>query len=142
MSMARVLAIAAIVVAAACSSSTGTGGNPYGNNPPPPPPPNPPPPPPPPPPPGPTLSVSVGDNVFTPANGSVTSGGTVTWSWGGAVAHNVTFEDTQSPSGDKTTGTHQRTFSAVTTSTTFRYRCTIHSGAFGSGMSGQIVVVP
>ena len=139
--MARVLAIAATVVSAACSgSSTGTGGNPYGNNPPPPPPPNPPPPPPPPP--GPALSVSVGDNNFTPANGSVTGGGKVTWSWGGSFPHNVTFEDGQSPSGNQTTGTHERTFPTVTTSTTFRYRCTIHSTTFGAGMSGQIVVLP
>lgn len=137
MRMARLFTIAAIVAATACGSSTGSGG-------PPPPPPPPAPPPTPPPPPGPTLPVSVSNNQFNPSNGSVTSGGTVTWTWGtGAVTHNVTFEDGQGSSGNLSAGqSHQRTFPTVTSSTTFRYRCTIHSTAFGSGMSGQIVVVP
>jgi len=135
MSLSRLLAIGAIALAAACGSSTGT-------NPPPPPPPPPAPPPPPPPPPAPTLSVSIADNSFTPSNGSLLSGGTVTWTWGGANNHNVTFEDGQNNSSTQMSGTHQRTFPTVTTSTTFRYRCTIHSTAFGSGMSGQIVVTP
>ena len=138
MSMSRLLGIAAIAFAAACGSSTGT-------NPPPPPPPPPAPPPPPPPPPAPTLSVSVADNSFSPSNGPLSSGGTVTWNWPGAgslSSHNITFEDGQGNSGNQTTGSHQRTFPTVTTSTTFRYRCTNHSSAFGSGMSGQIVVTP
>ena len=135
--MARLLAIAAIVVAAAC------GGGGSGPNPPPPPPP--PAPPPPPPPPGPTLGVTVGPGqAFEPSAGSVTSGGVVTWTWAnGSPDHNVTFEDGQGNSGNQTGGaTHSRTFPTVTSSTTFRYHCTLHSAAFGSGMSGQITVVP
>ena|SRR5437867_1858227 len=128
MSMSRLLAVAAIALAVACGGSTGT---------------NPPPPPPPPPPPGSTLSVSVTDNQFSPSNGTLLSGGTVTWTWNGANnSHNITFEDGQGSSGNQTTGLHQRTFSTVTSATTFRYRCTNHSSAFGSGMSGQIVVTP
>ena len=133
MSMSRLLAIAAIVVAAACGSGSGP------NPPPPPPPPGPPPPPPPP---GPTLSVSVTDNQFSPSNGPLLSGGTVTWTWNGAVGHNVTFEDGQDNATTQTSGSHQRTFPTVTSATTFRYHCTIHSTAFGSGMAGQIVVTP
>ena len=135
MSLSRLLAIAAIVGAVACGSSTGT-------NPPPPPPPPPAPPPPPPPPPAPTLSVTVADNSFTPSNGPLLSGGTVTWTWTGANNHNITFENGQGNAANQMTGTHTRTFPTVTTATTFRYRCTIHSTAFGSGMSGQIVVTP
>ncbi len=133
--MHRVVAVAAWLIAGACSgSSTGYGGNP----------PPAPPPPPPPPAPGPTLSVSVNNNnTFTPSNGSVTSGGTVTWNWAaGSVTHNVTFEDGQMNSGNLSSGSHSRTFPTVTSGTTFRYRCDIHSSSFTSGMVGQIVVVP
>jgi plastocyanin len=56
--------------------------------------------------------------------------------------HNVTFEDGQDSSTTKTSGTQTRTFPTVTASTTFRYRCTIHSSSFTSGMVGQIVVTP
>lgn len=135
MSLVRWVPLAVLLLAAACSSSTG-----YGGAPPPPPPGSPPPPPPPP---GPTLGVTVNNNSFSPASGSVTSGGTVTWTWAaGASQHNVKFEDGQSNSGNQSTGSHARTFPSVTTSTTFRYRCDLHSGGFGSGMSGQITVVP
>ena len=136
--MSRWLAIAAIAMAAACGNSTG-----YGGNPPPPPPPGPPPPPPPPP--GPTLGVTVGPGqAFAPSAGSVTSGGTVTWTWAnGSPDHNVTFEDGVGSSGNQMGGTtHARTFPTVTSATIFRYRCTLHSSAFGSGMSGQVTVVP
>ena len=136
MSMSRLLAIGAIAFAAACGGSTEAS--------PPPPPPPPGPPPAPPPPPGPTLAVTVGPGqAFAPSAGSVTSGGTVTWSWAnGSPDHNVTFEDGQGNSGNQTSGSHSRTFPTVTSATIFRYRCTLHSSAFGSGMSGQITVVP
>jgi plastocyanin len=137
--MFRLLAVAALVVGLGCSGGS-TGYSP------PPPPPNPPavppPPPPPPPTPGPTLSVSVQDNAFNPSNGPLTSGGEVTWTFSGASLHNVTFEDGQGNSTSKSSGTHTRTFPTVTSSTTFRYRCTLHSTTFTSGMIGQIVVTP
>jgi len=137
MPLVRLLAIAAIIATAGCGNSTSYG------SPPPPPPPGPPPPPPPPP--GATLDVTVGPGqAFAPSAGSVTSGGTVTWTWAnGSPAHNVTFEDGQGDSGNQTGGaTSSRTFPTVTSATVFRYRCTLHSSAFGSGMSGQITVVP
>ena len=62
---------------------------------------------------------------------------TAIWTWKGASQHNVTFEDGQTSSSTKSTGTHQRAFSA---SGTFRYRCTIHSSNFDSGMVGSVVV--
>jgi hypothetical protein len=84
------------------------------------PPPAPPPPPPPPPAPPP------------PSRGSE-----VTWTWRGGTQHNVTFEDGNGSSSSQTSGTHDRTFSATGT---FRYRCTLHSGNFTSGMVGSVVV--
>ena len=35
-------------------------------------------------------TVSVKDNFFSPKSATVGKGGTVTWMWGGRVAHNVT----------------------------------------------------
>ena len=134
MPMFRLLAVAALVVGLGCSGGS-TGYSP-------PPPPNPPAVPPPPPPPGPTLSVSVVDNAFNPSNGPLTGGGAVTWTFNGSFPHNVTFEDGQDSSTNKISGTHTRTFPTVTSSTTFRYRCTIHSTSFTTGMIGQIVVTP
>jgi plastocyanin len=79
----------------------------------------------------------VNDDFFDPASITVTSGSTVTWTWLGGNTHNVTFEDGQGSSGTQTSGTHSRTFAAAMT---FRYRCTIHSSNFSSGMVGQVVV--
>jgi len=126
MPMFRLLAVAALVVGLGCSGGS-TGYSP---------------PPPPLPPPGATLSVSVEDNAFNPANGSLLSAGQVTWTWNGTLSHNVTFEDGLFNSTTKTSGTHPRTFPSVTSSTTFRYRCTLHSTNFMTGMVGQIVVSP
>lgn len=53
------------------------------------------------------------------------------------MEHNVTFEDGQGSSTTKMSGTHDRAFPGTGT---FRYRCTIHSTSFTSGMVGAIVV--
>ena len=82
------------------------------------------------------------DNSFNPAVDTVASAGTVTWNFTGSVEHNVTFEDGAGNSGNQATGNHARTFATVATSTTFRYRCTLHSTSFTSGMTGRIVVRP
>jgi plastocyanin len=81
--------------------------------------------------------VDVRDNLFTPVNLDALSGATVIWTWRGSDQHNVTFEDGQSPSANKSSGTHQRTFS---TAGTFRYHCTLHSTNFTSGMVGEVRV--
>ncbi len=81
--------------------------------------------------------VSVRNDFFDPAD--VTRGtGTVVWAWNsGGRGHNVTFEDGIGNSTTQGSGTHSRTFSAAGT---FRYRCTIHSSDFNSGMVGSVEV--
>jgi plastocyanin len=122
MRVIRSIAVAALVAAASCGgggdgSTSPTGGNPSGGNPA-----------------GgstnpvSTNAVSVGDNTFTPPDIAVNVGVTVTWTFVGATPHNVTFGDGNN-SGDKTTGTFSRTFS---TTGTFNYSCTLHTGMTGS----------
>jgi len=84
-----------------------------------------------------TTAVDVRDNVFAPGSITVGQQATVTWTWRGADTHNVTFEDGQGSSGTQVSGTHGRAFSGAGT---FRYRCTIHSTSFTSGMVGSVVV--
>lgn len=85
----------------------------------------------------PTVSVTVGDDFFSPQIRLIAQGETVVWTWTGANTHNVTFEDGQGSSGDQTAGTLERTF---TVTGTHRYRCTIHSNDFETGMSGRVLV--
>ena len=71
-------------------------------------------------------SVTVGNNFFSPADLSVATGTTVTWTWAaGAVEHNVTFDDGQH-SATQSSGSFPRTFSAAGT---YPYHCTIHGAA-------------
>jgi plastocyanin len=107
----------ALLISACGGDPTGTGG--------------------PPPPPVATDAVAVRDNRFDPVAVSVGSTTTVEWTWRGANQHNVTFEDGQGSSATKSSGTHQRAFG---TTGTFRYRCTIHSSNFESGMVGSVIV--
>lgn len=116
-----VLAGVASAATAGCSSSYGTGNNSTA----------------PPPPPASANAVDIRDDYFNPNSATVTAGTTVTWTWRGATGHNVTFEDGVGSSDTQNSGTHNRTFQNPGT---YRYRCTIHSTAFGSGMSGEIVV--
>jgi plastocyanin len=81
--------------------------------------------------------VDVKDNFFDPSSITVTGGTTVTWTWRGSGTHNVTFEDGQGSSLSQASGSHSRTFG---TTGTVRYRCTIHSSSFTSGMVGSVVV--
>jgi plastocyanin len=92
---------------------------------------------------GPT-DVTVVNNAFTPANLSVSAGGTVTWTWnscfGGdvygngqtCVNHDIVFDD-GTTSGIMSQGSFQRQFSAAGS---YPYHCSIH----GAAMSGNIVV--
>lgn len=126
MKVFRNLAVALLVVAAACGgggdsvTGTTTGGNTSGGT-------NP----------GGTTgtpvatnAVTLGDNLFSPANIVVSTGTQVTWTWpSGVSVHNVTFSDGTN-SGDKGAGsTFSRTFSAVGT---FNYTCTLHAGMNGT----------
>jgi plastocyanin len=70
------------------------------------------------------FTVSVVNNAFNPGNLSVPVGTAVNWQWNsGGVAHNVTFEDQAPGSGDRTTGSFSRTFSATGD---YAYHCTLH----------------
>ena len=79
------------------------------------------------------VGTSGGGLSFNPTSVTVPLNGTVTWNWNsGGVVHNVTFQD-GSTSGDKSTGSFQKTFPAAGT---FNYLCTIH----GAAMSGTVTV--
>jgi len=74
---------------------------------------------------------------FAPASVSIVRNGTVTWSNGTDVLHNVTFTPTSgAPSdvGDFATGSQTRVFA---TAGTFAFRCTNHQG-----MTGTVTVAP
>lgn len=87
---------------------------------------------------GTATAVSVCDRFFAPPSSPITAGATVTWTWRGQEGHNVTFEDPGlTNSATKTSGTHAQQFSDAGT---FRYRCTIHSSNFSSGMVGSVTV--
>ena len=77
------------------------------------------------------------DNFYDPANLTVSVGATVTWTWMSGGSHSVTFEDGQGSAPVQNTGTLDRTFN---TAGTFRFRCTVHSGNFTSGMIGSVMV--
>ncbi len=81
-----------------------------------------------------SAAVDVKDNFFSPQNTVVQTGGTVTWTFAGAVAHTVTF------SGGPDSGTPQvsGTFGPVTFTPVGAesYFCKVHSG-----MTGTVTVV-
>jgi plastocyanin len=87
---------------------------------------------------GPALaaSVTITDNVFTPASVTIAKGGKVTWTWSGdpiyGQPHNVFFNVDGSESPNQTSGTYEKTFANAGT---FAYRCTNHTG-----MNGTVVV--
>lgn len=94
-------------------SSPGSGGNPGGSN-------------------SNSNAITVGDNFFSPSSTTVPVNTKITWTWGGYVSHNVTFDD-GTASGTQLSGTFARTFG---TAGTYKYHCTIH----GSSMSGVVTV--
>jgi plastocyanin len=78
-------------------------------------------------------SVAVRDDFFDHANVVVKVNGTVTWTWGGANFHSVTFGSGTPSSDTQTSGTYSLTFS---TPGTFHYFCRVHGG-----MTGNVTVV-
>lgn len=80
---------------------------------------------------GPT-AITVADDYYTPPTTRVLAGTTITWTWTGANAHSVTFDDGAS-SATQATGTYARSFPAAGT---YSYHCKIH----GTAMSGTITV--
>ena len=76
-------------------------------------------------------------SAFVPAQVTVTRGGTVRFSNGTGIPHNVTFAAVAGAPADvanHASGDETRTFA---TSGTFPFQCTNHAG-----MSGSVVVVP
>lgn len=71
-------------------------------------------------------------NSFTPNNVYIVRDGTVTWSNGTGLLHNVTFSATTgAPTnvGAFNAGSQERTFGS---SGTFNYSCTLHAGMTGT----------
>ena len=126
--MRSVFAVLALAIACGGDTSTPTGNNPPGGE-------NPPPTGGPPPGGGETTNmITVNDNFFTPLATTVPANTTVTWTWEGGNAHDVTFSNASvGNSARQTTGTFSRTF---TTAGTYSYLCTVH----GSSMSGSVTV--
>jgi plastocyanin len=82
-------------------------------------------------------AVSVQDSEFNPFNADVAAGGAVTWTWVGALAHNVTWVGGGfTNSATQSTGTHQVTFPSAGT---YTYYCDIH-GTPTTGMRGTVTV--
>jgi plastocyanin len=80
------------------------------------------------------------DPHFESDSVSVPAGRTVGWVWRSYTAHNVTFEDdptTPVSSDTQESGHHLRTFDVPGQ---YRYRCTVHSTDFTTGMTGVVVV--
>ncbi len=89
---------------------------------------------------GATGVVSVMNNSFNPTSVQPDLNHAVSWTWNsGGTLHNVTFEDLAPGSGDRGTGAFSRDFTGAAAGT-YRYRCTIHSADFNSGMVGEVVV--
>jgi plastocyanin len=90
-----------------------------------------------------TAAVQVGDTFFksghnatqNPAVDTIGVGGTVTWTWVGALAHSVesTGATSFTTSTILTSGTYQFTFTAAGT---YTYDCGVH----GASMTGRVVV--
>src|SRR5687767_14135647 len=76
-------------------------------------------------------TVTVANFSFSPSTTNITPGQTVRWTWSSGT-HNVTFA-TGTNSGDKSSGTFDRTFDAAGT---FDYQCTIYP----TQMTGSVVV--
>jgi plastocyanin len=79
-----------------------------------------------------TTAITVADDYYTPPTTRVLAGTTVTWTWTGANAHSVTFDD-GTTSATQATGTYSRSFGAAGT---YSYHCKIH----GTAMSGTVTV--
>jgi plastocyanin len=82
-----------------------------------------------------SADITVGPNgqtSFSPSDVDIAAGGSVTYTWGSAVTHNVTFVSPPaavSNISDRSSGSASVTFS---TPGTYNFQCTIHAGMNGS----------
>jgi plastocyanin len=82
----------------------------------------------------------VSGTTFTPASitlPATTTNRLVRWGFSSGP-HNVTFEDGATGSGDRSSGVFERDYSAVAVGT-HRFRCTLHSTDFATGMVGSVI---
>lgn len=86
-----------------------------------------------------TAGVAIADFSFSPQAVVIKSGGTVTWTWGGAAPHNVTYDGGPTPlPASSTTMTGSGTFpSTITTVGRYTYHCSVHP----TQMTGSVTVV-
>lgn len=76
--------------------------------------------------------ITVGNNFFDPGEYLAEVGVPVVWAWAPeAVVHNVVFDDGAPGSEAKSSGTFERTFSALGE---FPYHCSIHGADVMSGV--------
>ena len=75
-----------------------------------------------------TAGVAIADFSFTPDDAVIKTGGTVTWTWGGAAPHNVTYDGGPTPlPASSATHTGSGTFqSTITTLGKYTYHCSVH----------------
>jgi len=75
-----------------------------------------------------TAGVAIADFSFTPDDAVIKTGGTVTWTWGGAQPHNVTYDGGPTPlPASSATHTGSGTFqSTITTLGKYTYHCSVH----------------
>lgn len=82
-------------------------------------------------------TVTAGASSWSPPTVNINAGDTVTWQSSGG--HTLAFEDGAVGEGSTGAWSHPRTFFAPGT---VRFRCTIHSTNFTSGMSGVVTAAP
>lgn len=89
--------------------------------------------------PGPIVVDFVAQGVaFAPVENTITPASIVqVWAFLDGP-HNVTWEDGAMGSGDRSSGTYSRDFTAAAAGT-YRFRCTIHSSDFTTGMVGRVI---
>src|SRR5690349_6983818 len=88
------------------------------------------------------VHIAAGSFAFSPATVNINASDTVEFVNDDTMGHDVTFQDGQSSgaAGAFAPGAHwNRTFAA---NGTFKFRCTIHSSDFASGMVGAVQVGP
>ena len=75
-----------------------------------------------------TAGVAIADFSFTPDDAVIQTGGTVTWTWGGAAPHNVTYDGGPTPlPASSATHTGSGIFqSTITTLGKYTYHCSVH----------------
>jgi len=83
-------------------------------------------------------SVSVQDDYFSPAQLTVSINSTVTFVWGGARTHNVTYVAGPTPLPPNSSTVASGIFlTSFTMAGTYDYLCTLHPG-----MDGRVIVTP